>query len=173
MEGIDFDESFALVARMELIRILLTISYFFGFKLYQMDVKSAFLNGFLQEEVFIEQPKAFSDPFHPNHVLRLTKALYGLKQAPRACYDHLTNYLLDHNFKQGQADRTLFIKKNSKSLMVVQVYADDIVFGSTVDSCVHEFANEMNCEFKMNMVGELTYFLGLQVKQDKDGIFEC
>lgn len=117
-----------------------------------MDVKCAFLNGFLQEEVFVEQPKGFANPFHPNHTLRLKKALYGLKQAPRACYDRLTNYLLDHNFKRGQADRTLFIKKNSKLLVVVQVYVDDIVFGLAVDSCAHKFANEMKCEFKMSMI---------------------
>ena len=88
------------------------------FKLYQMDVKSAFLNGFLNEEVFVEQPKGFQDPPFPNHVLRLKKALYGLKQAPRAWYDRLTTYLLDRGFKRGQADRTLFVKRDEKSLLI-------------------------------------------------------
>ena len=104
VEGIDFDESFAPVARLESIRILLSIACIMNFKLYQMDMKSAFLNGFLNEEVFVEQPKGFQDPHFPDHVLRLKKALYGLKQAPRAWYDRLTTYLVDHGFKSGQAD---------------------------------------------------------------------
>ena len=106
---------------------------YYNFKLYQMDVKSGFLNNFLNEEVFIEQPKGFQDPHFLNHVLRLKKALDGLKQAPRAWYDRLTTYLLDHGFKRGQADRTLFVKRDEKSLLVAQVYVDDIVFGSMID----------------------------------------
>ena len=88
-----------------------------NFKLYQMDVKSAFLNGFLNEEVFVEQPKGFQDPHFPDHVLRLKKALYGLKQAPRAWYDRLTTYLLDHGFKRGQVDQTLFVKRDENFLL--------------------------------------------------------
>ena len=142
-----------------------------NFKLYQMGMKSAFLNGFLDEEVFVEQPKGFQDPHFPDHVLRLKKALYGLKQAPRAWYDRLTTYLLDHGFKRGQADRTLFVKRDEKSLLVAQVYVDDIVFGSIIDHLAQEFSTEMKREFEMSMVGELNYFLGLQVKHRKDGIF--
>ena len=143
VEGIDFDESFALAARLQSIRILLSIACIMNFKLYQMDVKSAFLNGFLNEEVFVEQLKGFQDPYFPDHVLRLKKALYGLKQAPRAWYDHLTTYLLDHRFKRGQVDRTLFVKRDEKSLRVAQVYVDDIVFGSTINHLAHEFSEEM------------------------------
>ena len=138
-----------------------------NFKLYQMDVKSAFLNGFLNKEVFIEQPKGFQDPHFPDHVLRLKKALYGLKQAPRAWYDHLITYLLDHGFKRGQAERTLFVKRDEESLLVAQVYVDDIVFGSIIDHLAHEFLKEIKREFEMSVVGELNYFLGLQVKQRK------
>ena len=97
-----------------------------NFKLYQMDVKIAFSNELLNEEVFVEQPKGFQDPYFSNHVLRL-------KQSPRAWYDHLTTYLLDHGFKRGQADRTLFVKRDEKSLLVAQVYVDGIVFGSAID----------------------------------------
>ena len=118
VEGIDFDESFAPVARLESIQILLSIACIMNFKLYQMDVKSAFLNRFLNEEVFVEQPKGFHDPHFPDHVLRLKKALYGLKQALRAWYDCLTTYLLDHGFKRGQADRTLFVKRDEKSFLI-------------------------------------------------------
>ena len=142
-----------------------------NFKLYQMDVKSAFLNGFLNEEVFVEQPKGFQDPHFLDHVLRLKKALYELKQALKAWYDLLTTYLLDHGFKRGQADRTLFVKRDEESLFVAQVYMDDIVFGSTIDHLAHEFSKEMKRDFEMSMVGELNYFLRLQVKQRKDGIF--
>ena len=136
-----------------------------------MDVESAFSNGFLNEEVFVEQPKGFQNPHFLDHVLRLEKALYGLKQAPRAWYDRLTTYLLDHGFKRGQANRTLFVKRDEKSLFVAQVYVDDIVFGSTIAHLTKEFSKEMKREFEMSMVGKLNYFLGLQVKQQKDGIF--
>ena len=136
-----------------------------------MDVKSAFLNGFLNEEMFVKQPKGFQDPHFPDHVLRLKKALYGLKQAPRAWYDHFTTYLLDRGFIRGQADRTLFVKRDEKSLLVAQVYVDDIVFGSTINHLTYEFLEEMKREFEISMVGELNYFLGLQVKRREDGIF--
>ena len=154
VEGIDFDESFASVAWLESIWILLSIACIMNFKLYQMDVKSAFLNDFLNKEVFFKQPKGFQDPHFPDHVLRSKKALYGLKQAPRAWYDHLTSYLLDHGFKRGQADRTLFVKREEKSLLVAQVYVDDIVFGSTINHLAHEFSEEMKREFEMSMVGD-------------------
>ena len=98
-----------------------------------MDVKCAFLNGYLNEEVFVEQPKGFEDPHFPDHVLRLKKALYGLKQAPRAWYDCLTHYLLNRGFKRGYADRTLFVKSDEAYLLVAQVCVDDIVFGTTID----------------------------------------
>ena len=107
VKGVDFDKSFALLARLESIRILMSIACTMNFKLYQMDVKCAFLNGYLNEEVFIEQPKGFEDPHFPNHVLKLKKTLYGLKQAPRASYDRLTHYLLNRGFKRGYFDRTL------------------------------------------------------------------
>ena len=142
-----------------------------NFKLYQMDMKSAFLNGFLNEEVFVEQPKGFQDPHFPDHVLRLKKALYGLKQALRAWYDRLTTYLVDHGFKRGQVDRTLFVKRDEKSLLVAQVYVDNIVFGSIIDHLAQEFSEEMKREFEISMVEKLNFFLGLQVKQRKDGIF--
>ena len=171
MEGVDFDESFAPVARLESLRILLSIACTMDFKLYQMNVKCAFLNEFLNEEVFVEQPKGFQDPHFPNHVLRLKKAVYEMKQAPRAWYDRLTNYLLDRGFQRGYIDRTLFVKKDENHLLVAQVYVDDIVFRATVDARALKFFKEMKKEFEICMVGELTFFLGLKVKQRKDGIF--
>ncbi|RVW69235.1 Retrovirus-related Pol polyprotein from transposon TNT 1-94 [Vitis vinifera] len=171
IEGIDFDETFALVARLESIQILLVVACVWKFKLFQMDVKSAFLNGILDEEVYVEQPKGFQDPRYPNHVYRLRKALYGLKQAPRAWHERLTSYLLKKGFMRGGADRTLFIRRNDEVFLVAQIYVDDIVFGSTSSECALDFSKEMKSEFEMSMVGELTYFLGFQVKQLKDGIF--
>ena len=99
-----------------------------------MDVKYAFLNGYLNEEVFVEQPKVFQDPHFPDHVLRLKKTLYGLKEAPRAWYDRLAHYLLDRGFKKGYVDQTLFVKNDENYLLIAQVYVDDIVFGATTDA---------------------------------------
>ena len=118
MEGIDFDESFAPVARPKSICILMSIACTMNFKLYQMDIKCAFLNGYMNEEVFVEQPKGFEDSHFQDHVLRLKKAFYGLKQAPRAWYDRITHYLLDRGFKRGHADRTLFVKNDEDYLLV-------------------------------------------------------
>ena len=165
MEGVDFDETFAPVARLESIRILLAIASHLNFKLYQMDVKSAFLDGMLQEEVYVAQPKDFVDPHRPDDVYKLKRALYVLKQAPRARYDRLTAYLTEHGFKRGFAETTLFIRKDKNSFVVAQIYVDDIVFGATNDSLAYSFAYEMKAMFEMSMVGELTYFLGLQIKQ--------
>ena len=171
MEEIDFDETFALVARLESIWILLAIASHLNFKLYQMDVKSAFLNRMLQEEVYVEQPKGFVDSHRSDDVYKLKRALYGLKQALRAWYDKLTAYFIKHEFKRGFADTTLFVRKDKNYFVVVQIYVDDIVFGVTNDSLTQSFADEMKKMFEMSMVGELTYFLGLQVKQTDFGIY--
>ena len=106
-EGIDFDETFAPVARLEAIRILLTFASYMNIKLYQIDVKCAFLNGYLQKEVYVEQSPSFENPNFPNHVYKLQKALYGLKQGPRAWYERLSKFLLEHDFKRGLIDKTL------------------------------------------------------------------
>ena len=107
-EGIDYDETFAPVARLESIQIFLAYAAYKDFKVYQMDVKSAFLNGKLQEEVYVKQPPGFEDSKHPNHVYKLDKALYGLKQAPRAWYDTLSQFLTENGFTRGKIDKTLF-----------------------------------------------------------------
>ena len=121
----DFDETISPVALIESIRVLLALACHLKFKLYQMDVKSAFLNGFLKEEVYVAQPKGFIDPYFPDHVLYLNKALCGLKQAHRAWYGRLIEYLVSNGFTRGQADQTLFIKNVDEELVVAQVYVDD------------------------------------------------
>ena len=143
MEGVDYDKTFASIACMESIRILLVLACHLKFKLYQMDVKTAFLNGILKEDVYIAQPKGFIDPHFLDHVLYLKKALYGLKQTPRAWYDQLTQYLVSHGFTRGEADQTLFIKREDDELIVTQVYVDDIIFRSTKDELAHSFSKLM------------------------------
>lgn len=168
-EGIDFEETFAPVARLEAIRLLIAYSVQFGFKLHQMDVKTAFLNGNLKEEVYVQQTPGFEDFQHPDWVYVLDKALYGLKQAPRAWYDRLAEFLMKHGYERGKVDNTLFMRRTKNHLLVVQVYVDDIVFGSTSETLVKEFQKLMESEFEMSMMGELTFFLGLQIKQEEDG----
>ena len=136
-----------------------------------MDVKSAFLNGFIIEEVYVEQPPGFTSFDFSNHVFKLKKALYGLKQAPRAWYDRLSKFLLENGFEMGKVDKTLFIKTKEKDILLVQIYVDDIIFGSTNKSLCEDFSKCMHNEFEMSMMGELNYFLGLQIKQSKEGIF--
>jgi hypothetical protein len=143
VEGLNFDETYALVARLESIRILLAYATYHGFKLYQMDVKSAFLNGPIKEEVYVEQPSGFEDSEYPNYVYKLSKALYGIKLAPRAWYECLRDFLITNGFKVDKADPTLFTKTIAKELFICQIYVDDIIFGSTNKSSCEEFSRIM------------------------------
>ncbi|GKB67329.1 putative ribonuclease H-like domain-containing protein [Tanacetum coccineum] len=170
-EGIDYDEVFAPVARIEAIRLFLAYASFKDFVVYQMDVKSAFLYGKIEEEVYVCQPPGFEDPDFPDRVYKVEKALYGLHQAPRAWYETLSTYLLDNGFQRGKIDKTLFIKRDKSDILLVQVYVDDIIFGSTRKEMCTEFEKMMHKKFQMSSMGELTFFLGLQVKQKEDGIF--
>ncbi|GJU09964.1 putative ribonuclease H-like domain-containing protein [Tanacetum coccineum] len=170
-EGIDYDEVFAPVARIEAIRLFLAFASYMGFMVYQMDVKSAFLYGSIDEEVYVTQPKGFVDPQHPKKVYKVVKALYGLHQAPRAWYATLSTFLLKHGYRRGTIDKTLFLKKHKSDIILVQVYVDDIIFGSTKKAWCDEFEALMKGEFEMSAMGELTFFLGLQVQQRPDGIF--
>ncbi|GJW05386.1 putative ribonuclease H-like domain-containing protein [Tanacetum coccineum] len=170
-EGIDYDEVFAPVARIEAIRIFLAYASYMGFMVYQMDVKSAFLYGQIEEEVYVCQPPGFEDPDHPNKVYKVVKALYGLHQAPRAWYDTLANYLLCNGFERGKINQTLFIKRHKGHILLVQIYVDEIIFGSTKKELCDEFEKLMKDKFQMSSMGELTFFLGLQVQQNKKGIF--
>nr|GEZ01381.1 hypothetical protein [Tanacetum cinerariifolium] len=143
-EGIDFEESFALVARMEAIRIFLAYAAHKSFSMFQMDVKTTFLHGLLKEDVYVCQPEGFIDADHPSHVYKLKKALYGLKQAPREWYNELSTFLLQNHFFKGTIDPTLFIRCFDNDILVPLRNVDD---------------------------GEMTFFLGLQVDQSPCGIF--
>nr|GEW80532.1 putative ribonuclease H-like domain-containing protein [Tanacetum cinerariifolium] len=170
-EGIDYEEVFAPVARIEAIRLFLAYASFMGFMVYQIDIKSAFLYGTIKEEVYVYKPPGFKDPDHPNRVYKVVKALYGLHQAPRAWYETLATYLLENGFQKGTIDQTLFIKKQQKDILLVQIYVDDIIFGATNKALCQSFEKLMKDKFQMSLIGELTFFLGLRVKQKKDGIF--
>ena len=160
MEGVDYDKTFTPVAHMESIRILLALACYLKFKLYQMDVRTTFLNGFLKEDVYMAQPKEFIYSHFLDHVLDL-KAFYGLKQAPKVWYDRHTQYFLSHGFTRGKAYQTLFIKREDDELIVAQVYVNDIISGSTKDELAHSFSKLMQAKFEMSMIGELNHFLGL------------
>ncbi|GKA00408.1 retrovirus-related pol polyprotein from transposon TNT 1-94 [Tanacetum coccineum] len=170
-EGIDFEESFAPVARLEAVRLFIAYVAHKSFTVYQMDVKTAFLYGPLKEEVYVNQPDGFVDPYHPDKVYRLKKALYGLKQAPRAWYDELSNFLVSNGFSKGSIDPTLFITKHGEDILLVQIYVDDIIFGSTNPKLSKRFGKLMHSKFDMSMMGELKFFLGIQIHQSPRGIF--
>ncbi|GJR09600.1 putative ribonuclease H-like domain-containing protein [Tanacetum coccineum] len=162
-EGIDYDEVSTPVARIEAIRLFLAYASFKDFVVYQMDVKSSFLYGKIEEEVYVCQPPGFEDPDFPDRVYKVEKALYGLHQAPRAWYETLSTYLLDNGFQRGKIDKTLFIKRHKGDILLVQVYVDDIIFGSTKKELCNAFEKLMHEKFQMSSMGELTFFLGLQV----------
>nr|GEU38469.1 putative ribonuclease H-like domain-containing protein [Tanacetum cinerariifolium] len=170
-ECIDYEEVFAPVARIESIQLFLAYASFMGFMVYQMDVKSVFIYETIEEEIYVCQPLGFKDPDYLDKVYKVVKALYGLHQAPRAWYETLANYLLENGFQRGKINQTLFIKKQRGDILLVQVYVDDIIFGSTNKELCKAFKKLMNDKFQMSSMGELTFFFGLQIKKKDDGIF--
>ncbi|GJT26662.1 retrovirus-related pol polyprotein from transposon TNT 1-94 [Tanacetum coccineum] len=170
-EGIDFEESFAHVSRLEAIRIFIANVANKNMTIYQMDVKTPFLDGELREVVYVSQPEGFVDQDNQNHVYRLKKALYGLKQAPRVWYDMLSSFLLSQEFSKGVVNLTLFVRKAGRDILLVQIYVDDIIFASTNPAMCDKFAKIMSSKFKMSMMGKMSFFLGLQISQSPRGIF--
>jgi hypothetical protein len=165
VECLDFEEIFAPVARLEAIRILLAFAASWRFKLYQMDMKSAFLNGVIQEELYVRQPPGFENPKYPNRVYKLLKALYELKQAPQTWYASLKTFLLDHGYVMSSVDKTLLTLKHDNDFLLVQIYVDDIIFGGSFHVLVSSSQEMMENEFQISVMEELTFFLGIQVKQ--------
>nr|KYP32018.1 Retrovirus-related Pol polyprotein from transposon TNT 1-94 [Cajanus cajan] len=169
-EGIDFTKTFAPVARIETIRILISFATCTGMKLYLIDAKRAFLKGTMSEEVYVNQPLGFESDLLPSHVFKLSKALYGLKKAPRAWYDKLSSFLISNNFIRGKINSTLFRKELNDDFIIVQIYVDDIIFGDTNENLCQEFSKLMHDEFEMSMMGELKFFLRLQIILTDEGI---
>ncbi|GKF72814.1 retrovirus-related pol polyprotein from transposon TNT 1-94 [Tanacetum coccineum] len=139
--------------------------------IYQIDVKTAFLNGIMSEEVYVSHLDGFVDKDNLNHVYKLKKALYGLKQAPRAWYDLFLKFLLSREFPKGTMDPTLFIRRQGKDVLLVQIYVDDIIFASTTPKLCDQFSKIMCSQFKMSMMGKISFFLGLQISQSPRAIF--
>nr|KYP73058.1 Retrovirus-related Pol polyprotein from transposon TNT 1-94 [Cajanus cajan] len=170
-EGIDYDEVFAPVTRMESIRLLISLAAQRQWQILQMDVKSAFLNGVLKEEVYVEQPLGYMKRGDEKKVLRLRKALYGLKQAPRAWNERIDGYFKKNGYEQCPYEHALYIKKSGKDMMVVALYVDDLIFTGSNAKLIKEFKEIMMKEFEMTDLGLMKYFLGLEVKQSNEGIF--
>jgi hypothetical protein len=171
VEGIDFGETFAPVACLEAIKILLAFAASKGFKLYQIDVKSTFLNGVIQEEVYVRQTPGFESPKYLDRVYKLSKSLYGLKQVSQTWYARLKTFLLEHGYVMGSVDKSLFTLNHGTNFLLVQIYVDDIIFGDSSHTLVSRFQEMMESEFQMSMMGEVTFFLGIQVRQTKQGTF--
>jgi hypothetical protein len=170
-EGIDYTDVFAPVARIEVVRIFLAFIASKNLKIIQLDVKCVFLYGVIEEEVYVCQSPGFEDPDFPDYVCKLDKALYGLYQAPRKWYETLSEFLLKHGYEIGTIDKILFIKITKSNLVLVQVYVDGIIFGSTNEELCKEFEMLMKTKFEMRVMGELKFLLGIQVKQVQYGIF--
>jgi hypothetical protein len=157
VEGLDFGETFATVAHLEAIRISLAFVASKRFKLYQMDIKSAILNGVIQDEVYVRQPPDFESSKYPEKVYKLSKALYGFKQASWAWYARLMMFLLEHGYIMGSVDKTIFTLNYGIDFLLVQIYVDDIIFGGSSHTLVSRFQEMMESEFQMSMMGELTF----------------
>ena len=129
-----------------------------------MNVRSTFINGFINEELHVEQQPGFESQEFFDHVFKLSKALYCLKQAPRAWYERLSSFLLENEFTRGSVDTILFTKKDNENLLIIQIYVDDIIFGAINEYLCEEIAKFVQSEFEMSMMDELNIFLGLQIK---------
>lgn len=171
--GVDFFDTFSPVARLDTIRMLLSIEAQKSWKIFQMDIKSAFLNGLLQEEKYVEQQEGFNVPGQENMVYLLKKALYGLKQAPRAWYSRMDSHLLDLGFERSLSESTLYVKKVGSNVTIISLYMDDLLVTENNIALIKEFKKEMMKVFEMTDLGEMTYFLGMEIEQTQNGVFVC
>jgi len=170
--GIDYTEVFALVARWDTIRMVIASAARHGWNVYQLNVKSAFLYGKLNESVFVEQPRGYEKKGEEHKVYRLKKALYGLKQASRAWYSRIETYFVKKGFERCDCEHTLFIKTgNEGTILIVSLYVDDLIFTGNSESLFVKFKNSMKLEFDMTDLGKMKYFLGVKVLQNFDGIY--
>lgn len=173
-KGVDFEETFAPVARFETIRMVIAIAALKGWYVHQLDVKSAFLNGDLSEEIYVEQPRGFEVTSQEGHDMgyRLHKALYGLKQAPRAWYSKIDGYFTCNGYSRSNNEPTLYVKQSEANHVIyVCLYVDDIICASSSQELITEFKDGMKQMFEMSDLGHLHYFLGMEVQQTTDGIF--
>eukprot|EP01018_Ginkgo_biloba_P034444 Gb_39748 [translate_table: standard] len=170
-EGIDYTETFVPVAKMDTIRTVLVVAAQDGWIIYQMDVKSAFLNGYVDEEIYVEQPQGFEIAGKENKVYKLKKALYGLKQAPRAWYSRIDTYFQQKGFLKSSCDPNLYIKVIGSDILIVSLYVDDLIYTGNNHHMLHDSKVDMCKEFKMSNLGQLHYFLGIEIWQSEKGFF--
>jgi hypothetical protein len=168
--GIDYDETFAPVAKMSTVKTLISCAANFGWSLHQLDVKNAFLHGDLQEEVYMEIPHGYSKPEMVGKVCRLRKSLYGLKQSPRACFDRFRRALCGMGFKQCNGDHTVFYKHSGRKIVVLVVYVDDIIITGDDEVEIKCLKGKLSREFEVKDLGQLKYFLGIEIARNPNGI---
>ena len=168
ISGLNYSHTFSLVVKAATVRIVLSLAVLNSWKLHQLDVKNAFLNGNLDETVCMEQPPGFVDSQFPNHVCKLSKALYGLKQAPRAWFQRLSTFLLSYGFSCSRADTSLFVFTNVSCIMYLLVYVDDLILTGNDETAIANFISRLNHEFSIKDLG---YFLGLEVTYLDNGLF--
>ena len=168
--GMDYTETFAPVAKLNTVRILMSLAANLDWPLHQLDVKNAFLNGDLKEEVYMRMPPGFPGT-NGKQVCKLKKSLYGLKQSPRAWFEKFTRVLKRQGYKQGQSDHTLFFKHNGDKITVLAVYVDDIILTGDDDVEIRQIKEALAREFKIKDLGEMKYFLGMEVARSKQGIY--
>lgn len=161
--GIDYTKVYAPVARMDTVRMIIAFAAQKGWKLYQIDVKSAFLHGELKEDVFVEQPEGYEKKGGEQMVYKLQKALYGLKQAPRAWFSRIESYFIKEGFESSPSEQTLFVKRKGGKILIVSIYVDDLLFTSDDEEMLCEFKCSMKKEFGMTDLGKMRFFLGIEV----------
>lgn len=171
--GVDYSDTFAPVARLDTIRLILVVVAQKNWRVYQLDVKSAFLNGFLQEEIYVEQPEGFVKKGEEDKVYLLKKALYGLKQAPRAWYNRIDEHLKSLGFGKSLSDSTLYVKHNEADILIISLYVDDLLVTGSNTSLVEKFKQETMEAFEMTDLDVMTFFLGMEIKQDEHEVFIC
>ncbi|MCO5558978.1 hypothetical protein L7F22_012569 [Adiantum nelumboides] len=169
--GIDYEETFAPVAKMATVRAVIAVAVAKGWILHQMDVKNAFLHGDLQEEVYMEQPLGYHDTGHPDYVCKLQKALYGLKQAPRAWHDKVAQYLITIGFHMADADHSLYVQKIDFGIVIITIYVDDLIIGGNALEDVEHVKALLCKQFDMKDLGELHYFLGIEMIRNEGGVW--
>lgn len=169
--GIDFGETFSPVIKASTVQIVLTIAVSKGWDIRQLDINNAFLNGELEEDVYMTQPEGFEDPHKRHYVCKLNKSLYGIKQAPRAWFDKLKGSLLNWKFRNSKVDTSLFFYRDGQVIILVLIYVDDIIMNGNDTLKMRSFIAELNKRFTLKDLGALHFYLGIEIHRDESGMY--